>query len=151
MSRTNLRFSILLALIIISQQSVAAKDASAAKIYKCQSGGDTLYSDEKCPSAAQTTELMIEDTSGGFVSPDAATIAASMAQMRSDTPSDGTAAVIGKKPDRTATDVQWTCRKLAQRINKIDSASHINASRKSQQKLKIERKQLAAKQQKLKC
>ena len=120
-------------------------------IVKCQSGGKTTYSDKKCAGIEHQTSVVIKETSGGFVSPDAQTIADTRAQIRAEIRQPGFVAMAGESTPAMTSNTQGQCYYLNEEIKSIDSASNIGQSGWSQDQLRLRRLDVRNRMYRLGC
>ncbi|WP_442784003.1 hypothetical protein [Collimonas fungivorans] len=120
-------------------------------IIKCQSGGKTTYSDKKCADTERQTAIVMQEASGGFVSPNKQTIAETRARIRENIQRPGVVAMAGESTPATTSNTQGQCYYLAEEIKSIDAASNIGQTSQSQEQLRIRRQDVRARMYRLGC
>ena len=126
----------------------AAEVDEPGQIYKCMSNNKATYSDKKCLTSENATRVRVRETSGGFASPDAQTIADTRARIRAEMQQSNTAVVGNKVGPSIASD---ECGYLSDQINAIDSDSRQRHTGQGQQQLRISREQIRTRQFRLGC
>ncbi|PUA18682.1 hypothetical protein [Glaciimonas sp. PCH181] len=125
--------------------------AQSGQIYKCESNHKATYSDQKCLSTEQTTTVKIRESSGGFVSPDQQTIAETRERIRLGMSDPGAAVITNKRVSGMTNNMQGQCYYLANEIDVIDATSRHRLTGQEQQRLRIRRGDIRARQYRLGC
>lgn len=120
-------------------------------INKCQSGGKITYSDKGCKSTEHQVVADIRETSGGFVSPDAQTIANTRAQIREEIRQPGFVATAGESTPAMTSNTQGQCYYSREEIKSIDSASNVGQTSWSQEQLRLRRLDVRNRMYRLGC
>jgi len=125
--------------------------AASGGIVKCESGGKVTYSDKGCKPTDRQVIADIRETSGGFVSPDAQTIADTRTQIRAEIRQPGFVAMAGESAPAMTSNTQGQCYYLNEEIKSIDSASNIGQSGWSQDQLRLRRLDVRNRMYRLSC
>ncbi|HWX00720.1 hypothetical protein [Collimonas sp.] len=134
-----------------SEAQANTRGIQPGKIVKCESGGKTTYSDAPCPTSSHTAQVTIQETSGGFVSPDKETIADTRAHIQAEIKQPGFVAMAGASTPSLTSNTQGECYYLAEEIKSIDSASNIKQSGWSQDQLRSRRLDVRNRMYRLGC